>query len=824
MKITSLTLKDYIPLVHKNTHRIEYEMNSPYQIIIGSNGCGKSSLLRRMSPLPPSEKLFLSGGSQEIHINHNNSAYVLISDFSKGSKHTFIKDGVKLNDAGTKTAQLSLVYEWFGLTPEVFDVLVGDKLFTKMSVNERHYWMMKISGLSLELAMKIFNEFKTRARDSQGYVNQLNKRLSEEHGRRIDDIVVESFKAQRIELNEQYEWFDSFSEKLDSNSHLATIEQRVREHEELSSRALKFGEIIPAWIKEVGINNPTDLSGYQYKLEADLEHNQSKLDQIYEESRETKRLVETIRTLDGTGRNDIIEVIARLSRIITEKKNESNGYQYLNDDVRAAQSSMRAVYSDLIELFSSLPDNSEGHFSRSKAADTEASQMQMRLDLSREEKHLNDLEHDLKHLRSDDRVECPKCNYSFVAGVVITETELESKVKVSNTKIARLRSLLISADEYLQGYNKYLSVLGGISSIFRQHPIHQDFFSKIIAYNYTAKPPAFVLEMLTDWNKDIEESVYIVDLMREVRVKQAAYDSLALLNDANIASINERAAKQEEDISNCLNLKDSINTKLGDVRIAIKKLSAINDIKLRLDSLVDEIRVLGNEELRNYKARFVSDLKRQILSESVELDKKIKEAETHNSLLDDILASVEGGKSDMSDFKLLTDNMSPKTGLIADVMLGFIQNFVDMMNDIINSVWTYPMMLHPCQNVNDDLDYKFKVSIKASPHQIADIAELSTAQTDIVNFAFKLIVAESLGLDDYPMYLDELAAQMDDQHRINMMRAINDLVESKRCSQMFFISHYAAQHGVFVNSEVCMLDQANIVNIPREYNKHVKMS
>lgn len=824
MKILSLSLKDYIPLAHKNTHSLEYTLTSPYQIIIGSNGCGKSSLLRQLSPLPPSDKLFLSGGFKGVHINHNNESYELRSDFTKGGKHTFIKEGVVLNDHGTQTAQLMLIEEHFGLTPEIFSVLVGDRLFTDMNTNERHFWMMKLSGLNLDLAMKIFNEFKSRTRDAQGYVNQLNKRLANEQSRRIDEQYLNELKTQRVLLDEQYQWFDQFSEKSSINTTLPQIESYVAEHEQLTAQAKQLGVILPAWIKALNFKGPEDLVALAYTLEAKASLTQAQLDTAYEESREIRQVVNQISATGASGLDEIKEAIEVLDKAILDKRRQTNGFEYLQDDVVAARDSMNAVIGDLLTLFSELPNNTERFYSRQTAADTERQLIHFNQELKIHERRRNDLEHDLAHLRSDDKVNCPQCHHSFVAGIVVTEAELETQIKALNEQIATLELSIKSCNEYLKAFNDYAVQLHQINNIFRQHPIHQDFFKKITDYNYTVNPPSYVVELLTSWQADIEASVYIVGLMQEKRVKESALASLSQLNDVKFSHIQNQADFLDKTISDLLESKETIYSQLKEVKAAQAKLDQLAQIVKRQEELIYRIETLGEGELQNYRASFISDVKKQILSESVELDKRIKEYETHNSLLDDIVGSIDAGKHDMEEYKLLTEHMSPKTGLIADVMLGFIKNFVDMMNDIINSVWTYPLYLHPCQNDKEDLDYKFRVSVKSSPYEISDISKLSTAQVDIVNFAFKLIVTESLGLTDYPIYLDELAAQMDDQHRINMMRAIDDLVESRRCSQMFFISHYAAQHGVFVNSEILLLDKANIINVPREYNKHVVMN
>jgi ABC-type multidrug transport system ATPase subunit len=81
-----------------------------------------------------------------------------------------------------------------------------------------------------------------------------------------------------------------------------------------------------------------------------------------------------------------------------------------------------------------------------------------------------------------------------------------------------------------------------------------------------------------------------------------------------------------------------------------------------------------------------------------------------------------------------------------------------------------------------------------------------------------------LGLTDYPLYLDELGASLDEKHRVAIMDFVKNFVEAGECSQMFLISHYHSGHGVFSNAEVTVLDDTNLLTKPDNFNKHVTIS
>ena len=52
MKLTYASLRNFKRFSNAHIKEIEMEFQAPVQIIVGSNGCGKSSMLRELSPLP----------------------------------------------------------------------------------------------------------------------------------------------------------------------------------------------------------------------------------------------------------------------------------------------------------------------------------------------------------------------------------------------------------------------------------------------------------------------------------------------------------------------------------------------------------------------------------------------------------------------------------------------------------------------------------------------------------------------------------------------------------------------------------------------------
>ena len=68
------------------------------------------------------------------------------------------------------------------------------------------------------------------------------------------------------------------------------------------------------------------------------------------------------------------------------------------------------------------------------------------------------------------------------------------------------------------------------------------------------------------------------------------------------------------------------------------------------------------------------------------------------------------------------------------------------MNEIINQIWTYDLEVLSCGQESNELDYKFPLQVRSANNIVQDISKGSTAQVEVVNFAFKLVVMLYLNL------------------------------------------------------------------------------
>jgi hypothetical protein len=177
---------------------------------------------------------------------------------------------------------------------------------------------------------------------------------------------------------------------------------------------------------------------------------------------------------------------------------------------------------------------------------------------------------------------------------------------------------------------------------------------------------------------------------------------------------------------------------------------------------------------------------------------------------------------ELEAYKELSRELSPTTGVIAEIMREYLDNFLGEINKIIGFVWEYPLSVKSCGVETVGLDYKFPLVVSDLDTPI-DISEGSQGQKDIINFAFTIVAMAYMGLQDYPIYMDEVGASFDHKHRGNLINYIKTLIESRQCSQLFMVNHYSSDHGGLSHTNTLVLSADNIV-LPSNYNEHVKIT
>lgn len=825
MFIDKIILQGFTRISQNGIYRLEADFSKVMQIILGANGSGKSSIMEQLSPLPPAvSSEFAKGGFKELHISHAGSMFKVISDYGERNGHYFECDGEVLNNWGTAQVQKSLVEQHFGLTQEYFDVLCNTKKFTTMSPIERRDWVMRLSNLDINPLMSKFIESKNRLRDAKAYMNKIAERLNIEVKNTVSEDNLKELQEQLNSLKTEFAYYSKFSEETTTTAS-DSLEQRSAELMDFMDNLINMYPKMPQWVMDLGIKSKEEMLNNIQSLGGELNLLRVEHEKSMHELSEINKVAEAKAKLEGVGIDESKVKIAQLNQRVAEDTVEYNRYGYsLTGDHGLAKNDYLRIFADLKTKLFELPDNSDYRYNSEAYRNSQALDVSYAARASMLKEQIYQREHAIKHIDSTEDTNCPRCEYVFKKGVGKSDRDNAVRELANyQAQLTDLSALITTNKEFLTACGDYIEQIRQIYSVMNLTPSNEGLWvevRKLEVFRNTSFPAIELLDKhleLLDIGIVIEDTRALIVKEEDILGKaQQALDIVNSINTDNISKIDERVFELMDTIKS----KEKLRHKLTEL---YHRLTHADDQIERLNGMFQDFNLIYLDTLNNDRAKFIKDTKFNIMKEVNFVEQELEQAKVKNMIFNDIEKEHLKAKEEFQDYSKIVENLSPNTGLIADIMNDTINNFVSSINHVIGAVWTSDVVVLPCVNKKNDLDWKFPVRVEHGMIR-KDVANTSSSQKDIINLAFQLVVARQLGGSQMPLYLDELGNTMDDQHRINMMHVVSDLVEGNQCSQLFFVSHFAAFHEQFNNNQTMVVNTKNIINLPRTFNQHVTIS
>ena len=835
MRILYIILHKYLRLSLSDIETFEMDCTNPEQVIIGTNGSGKSSIMQELTPIPAHKRNFSKGGYKTIYIRHNHSLYKLVSDFKAGNNHEFwvANDDVdhlaavyeNLNPGRTYKVQLSLVEEHFGFTPDIVDLFVSKEKFTNMSVSRRKEWIIRLSGGDLDYVIGLHRKLVKRSSESQTVVKHIRKRIGEESSKLISPEELSLLKDKAEEYNNTLtKLYNSGIER--TNYNLDDINNRIKISlgtiEKFTKHVTGMKLSAPR-IDGEQISNIEELKSWKHTLTDRERDYQAKLSKLYQESSELTQMVKRL-----TDSKDInIEDLQKTNDELNYQINELIPTLKCGVYVNIFSDSALALYDKLIEISMSMLDNSNRSYTRETASQVKDHRKSLSDRYIIANRELEKYKHRLEHIENAKHEECPSCNHKWYPGIEQGSKEHTlAQITHLEKTMNDLDREMFEADEYLGLYSEFATSANTLNALFQSNPAFQSFWDMLLANDLWYMHPNTLQKHIQEWYTDVSKSFTIHSWRNTISMNSNVIYEYERNKGNDIDKTQGMLSDLEANINRHIHLIEGNKLKLEELN---RFESHHETIRLNYEYALKETR-----ELSKQTAIYLEQLATNIVKEEVQ-DNQLKLANTQTALqaamsiqviIDSLEANLNEANKQLTRREDLAKALDPKVGLIADYIRSFIDLFVEQMNDIIAKVWTVPMQIMPC-GFNDsgadagDLNYRFPVSHNTGLTVSQDIADNSSAQKDMIDFAFVLTVYLYLGYKSYPLYIDELAPTMDELHRININNFVKMLIESHRHSQMFMISHYMSGYGIFQNADICMLSDINIVNKPERYNSHV---
>lgn len=828
MIITKLRLVKYQRIRLNLIDLFEYTPTAPTQFIIGTNGSGKSSLMAELSPLPADRVEYAKGGSKEIWLTYNGASYQLKSDFTDGQHHSFIRNHLELNEGGTVTVQKELVLQHFHYTNEIHQLVIGAKRFHAMSLSERKHWFTMLSDANYDYAIGVFNKVKDRLRDTVGALKLAKKRLVIESAKIMPQDEFDRLKTDCDELYEQVQFLieHRLAPQADINQLLNTNAQAIAQIERDSQLLVKR-------LKTIRKQYPTNeeaIQAIQLEIQDRIAGCKALSQEYFSEHEIVQKLYDAWHATRLESLAEIDKEISTAEEEITAAKKASILGLEQTAPAQVVLASCDAIEAWLPSVQDGLSDNRERQWGRASYAlvleEIEKLQQLINTERNKAARAQQIAEHQRAH-KDDEEVSCPKCNHHFrlsfnaliLQDAQVAHASALTATEVLMAELAKKIELKDQMGEYFQNYKNFLSTLRATAGL-------TGFCDHLIASEVILNQPTKIGLLLSHLKRDAGRWAIIEGAQERINGAQKLLEQTGGINSSS-QEITARKERLEASVVENSNSQRSFELELDQLVRHTRELKGIAELQTSLALLGKQAKDLYSEASETLRREVYGEFLRHVQTILAGKEQALRASERQQSVINAVTEEIHALTDDETALKLLTKELSPTEGLIAEGLFGFMKAFIDEMNKVIKLIWTYPLVVKPCALESEStlsLTYKFPMEVGGKDTVRADVVQGSDGMKEVIDLAFRIAAMKALKIGDFPLFLDEFGKALDPTHKQATIGLINAIVELDAFEQLFMISHDVVQYGSLGRAEICVLHESNVTLPPNcVYNKHVIM-
>ena len=827
MRYTYIRLDGFRRFALNEFEHFEMHIVSALQLIIGTNGSGKSSLLEQLTPLPPDPTDFSKTGGKVLRLEHNHKQYELSAVFSPKRIYSFKVDGEEKNEGGTISIQSDLVKEHFGITQEIHKLLLGREKFSSMSPARRKEWLLRLCDTNYDYAIRVYNKAKDNLRDTKGAVNLARKTLVQESEKLLGDEEMNLLKAESESLhaclNELLEYRKPVEADLDTLD--IQQEQFDRQLMSLSRNLLQLQEMLK--------DNEYTVDEYTVFIAQAAESitaTTALLEQASTEYQKNDEKIKLLQKAEAKSAEKLQQEVDELNAKVTGLLRGSLLPLGLSN-AKTALMSFEGLKTHLAAIFSEIPDNGEGQFSSQNLEYARNAIQALTQQRVVQSEHLEKTRIGIRHMeahKANPDMSCPKCSHKFSAQydeakhqslqadaiqrASLIEKEIGPKIGEKEAYIARCA-------EYGQLYRQYVQLTSSAR-------ILQPYWALAEEANLIKAKAREGVNWLQAVHDDLQKQIAAEEAAALMSDKRELIRSLLSIGSADLKTLQERNEVLEAQLNSLTTALQKARSSKTFYEAEQGRLKQFHELRGKIRTVINHKRELNKTTLETIRRQEVNALIRALQSELAIREQRIGSASQQKSIVDNLSARIDDYAAQEAAWAILVKEMSPTEGLIAEGLLGFIKNFIDQTNSIIQSVWSYPLVIQSCEVIEGaalDLDYRFPLKVASRTEPVSDVSKGSTGMIEIVDMAFKMTAMQYLHLQDSALYLDEPGQTFDDSHRSEFAFIVKNLIEQQTFPQIFMISHYFEMYGSFGNADICALNKLNVA-VPDNCNRNVVLS
>ena len=818
MRIQKLELKGFKRLSLSLIDYLKLEPENQAQVILGTNGSGKSSLLSELTPSLMVSNDYFQGGFKVLEVEHEGHLYRLVSEIEKRPSHWFYKDGALLNENGTGQIQKSLIEQELGVNEQLFALLGGQFSFSSLTPNKRRELITSMSNQDFDYAFGVYKTIQSQLRDQQGAIRHVRKRIEQEQNRlaqRDDSALqgqVDQLKSELQHLLQSFQKPQSSTDAIQSQLHKA-----IEQIQSLSQAILE--DPVPS-LKDTSIESSQRLQELTNETYAEIESLRKLINHYMEEY---ERLEKLKNQFSKEASNKTPQAHRKeLTQELEQYQKQSFHFE-IDYDPRQLVGEFQKLKSELCEILTQLPDNSDGSLDTQTKEQLEKDFQSQSEQIQKQNAEILRLDTRLKQIEQESQVKCPQCEHEFKPGVGANEKEQLEKTKhQAQQHIKQLTDQTEKLKERIRYIEWYQNQIEKLRSLARSYPLAKPLFEYLFQDKRIRSQPSQLTSAVERFCEEITTKARIFELSEKIQAFDRALEQNQMAQGQN-QSLDEQLKGLDEKVS-------GLNSQLRDQRERYQKLAEIAQVCQRREQnyqkLQDWLRHY-NELLANYietlRAESIQKVIDQDQSELAQKEQRLQHYQSLEAIIKDLEKNEQELQGTLKVYQVLADALSPSDGIIADQIFELISMITQQVNEIIAEIYAYPLQVLPCKLDADELDFRFPVIITDEDVVTPDIAKASSGQREVIDFAFKIVALVYLGAQNYPLYFDELGRFQDEYHHAQLLEYLRKLIDHQQFPQLFLISHYAAGHGSFHNADVHVLNAAN-VTVPQRYNERLELA
>lgn len=825
MRITLLELVGCKRLIVRNIEHFVIQPTEPQQLLLGTNGSGKSFVLNELTPLPAMKDDYTKEGSKTIEIAHRGSKYILKSWFQPKANHSFVKDGEELNPGGTVTVQKDLVYQEFGIDDETHELTLGLLKFHQMNPTDKRRWFTRLSDVSYDFAIKLYNTVNSKHRDAVGSLRTAKSQLVEESNKLMNDAEEKKLRDDVALLQSEMKLL--LEQRNSRTQSVQSAEEAYRQTGELIQSLAR--RIIKMAIRKPAGGECQDVSDIERVIDQHKQSLAAKQSILNHHVDEHGKLEKAVQALIKAGDDGVAALRDKIPPL-RQQRDTALAMRVLKlegIEPVEGQRALETAFGILQETLRDIPANEDRRFSQASLHKAREKRTALKDEEGQVLTAISRLEAKQAHLdshRGNTSTECPKCRFVWVQGFSEEAySKLVERISAGGVRRTELESQIANVEAEIQLTLDYAAQYREFTRAVESFPILEPFWSHLLEDNLVAKAPRQALSKMEQLRGDLAKELEAYECNVRIAEIEKIIASALEAGDADVEEAAQRLHALEEKIGELTAEVRRLQNSLNEYSTFRTQVLEAQEMGRRLEELMVKYETQNVEQIEALRQE---TLERVINSHSSMLGRKehaLREADRQRQRVEMLKENAEHFERDAAALALLVSNLSPKEGLIAEGLMGFIRNFTAQMNNLIRKVWTYPLQVLPCggsDGVSADLDYKFPLLVQTKSNIVPDVKYASVGQKEMIDFAFMVVARRYLGLMEAPLFLDEFGQHLDEAHRTSAMVLIKSLMEQQAFPQLFMVSHYASTHGSMTNAEICVLDPSNIT-VPTKYNQHV---